>query len=412
MSQQLTDRLEPHRPLISSPLWSVLRAAIRSGSLQVRDSAGKLHFFGDRSGKPVAIRFADAGIERALLFDPQLALGEGYMQGRITMESGSLYDLLELFASNFQTHPLPTGMKLVDGWRMLTRRIRQWNRQQRSKDNVARHYDLPSALYELFLDKDRQYSCAYFPTGNETLEEAQLAKKRHIAAKLLLSPGLSVCDIGSGWGGLALYLAETAGASVTGITLSEEQEAYAKARVAQKPSLNVSFQLTDYRSLSTKFDRIVSVGMFEHVGVPNYRRYFKCISDCLKDDGVALVHTIGRLCGPGITQPFIAKYIFPGGYVPALSEVLPAIESSGLLVTDIEILRLHYAKTLAAWRQNFYRRWDEAAAMLGQEFCRMWEFYLAGCEVAFRYHQLAIFQFQLAKRIDTVPLTREYLRSS
>ena len=239
-----------------------------------------------------------------------------------------------------------------------------------------------------------------------------MAKKRHIAAKLLLSPGLSVCDIGSGWGGLALYLAENAGASVKGITLSEEQEAFAKARAAQKPSLNVSFQLTDYRSLSAKFDRIVSVGMFEHVGVPNYRTYFKRLYDCLKDDGVALVHTIGRLTGPGITQPFIAKYVFPGGYVPALSEVFPAIELSGFLVTDIEILRLHYAKTLQAWRQNFCERWDEAAAMLGQEFCRMWEFYLAGCEVAFRYHHLAVFQIQLAKRIDTVPVTREYLLSS
>jgi cyclopropane-fatty-acyl-phospholipid synthase len=412
MSHELTDGLQYQRPFMSSPLWMVLRSAMRSGSLQIRDSGGKLHIFGESAGKPVAVRFMDPKIERALLFDPQLALGEGYMQGRIVIEAGSVYDLLELFASNFYRRPLPAGMQLVDGWRRLTRRLRQQNRRWRSKRNVAHHYDLPSALYELFLDKDRQYSCAYFATGNETLEEAQLAKKRHIAAKLLLSPGHSVCDIGSGWGGLALFLAENAGVSVTGITLSEEQEAYAKARAERAPSLNVSFRLADYRSLTEKFDRIVSVGMFEHVGIPNYRTYFKCLYNSLKDDGVALLHTIGRLAGPGITQPFIEKYIFPGGYVPALSEVLPAIESSGLLITDVEILRLHYAKTLAQWRQNFCRRWDDAAAMLGQEFCRMWEFYLAGCEVAFRYHGLAVFQIQLTKHIDTVPITRDYLKYS
>ncbi len=292
--------------------------------------------------------------------------------------------------------------------RRKTRIVRQANNPSKSKRNVSHHYDLPGALYELFLDKDRQYSCAYFEKGSETLDEAQLAKMRHIARKLCLKPGMRVLDIGCGWGGLSLHIAKENGAKVLGITLSDEQERYARARAANTGA-DVSFRLLDYRLLNETFDRIVSVGMFEHVGLPNYLTFFKKVNACLKNDGIALLHTIGRLSGPGFTNPFIAKYIFPGGYVPALSEIVPAIEKSGLLITDVEVLRLHYAETLAAWRRNFERVRDKVAAMMSERFCRMWEYYLSGCEVGFRYHNLAVFQIQLAKQVDAAPLTRAYL---
>src|SRR5258706_1918857 len=409
MAHDVTHALDDQRESFSSPLWSVLRSVVRSGQLRIRDWKGDIHNFGDGTGKPVAIRFLDSKIPRALILDPQLAIGEGYMDGRIAMEAGSIYDLLCLFARNLNQNGFPSWMEIADKFRQWTRLARQINGETRSKRNVSHHYDLPSALYELFLDKDRQYSCAYFASGTENLEEAQLAKKRLIASKLCLSPGLRVLDIGCGWGGLSLHIAREAGAKVLGITLSEEQERYASNRAAEAGVKGVSFRLADYRALDETFDRIVSVGMFEHVGLPNYRTFFRKINACLKDDGVALLHTIGRLSGPGVTSPFIAKYIFPGGYAPALSEVAPAIEASGLLITDVEVLRLHYADTLAMWRNNFESAWDKAAGLLSERFCRMWEFYLAGCEVAFRYHNLAVFQIQLAKRVDAVPLTRAYL---
>ena len=306
---------------------------------------------------------------------------------------------------------LPAWMQFPDRFRFLTRVLRQVNNLRQAKQNVSHHYDLPVSLYDLFLDKDKQYSCAYFPTGQETLEEAQLAKKRHIAAKLCLRPGLRVLDIGSGWGGLSLHLAHEEGAKVVGITLSEEQARYAIARAETEGVREVTYRLTDYRDVGETFDRIVSVGMFEHVGVPNYLTYFSKIRECLKDDGIALLHTIGRLTGPGHTNPFIEKYIFPGGYAPALSEIVPAIEQSGLLIADIEVLRLHYAETLAAWRRNFENSWGQASNLLSERFCRMWQFYLAGCEVGFRYHDIAVFQIQLAKRIDAIPMTRDYMYS-
>jgi cyclopropane-fatty-acyl-phospholipid synthase len=409
MAHDTTHRLDFHSPSVSWPLWAVFRSFVRSGHLKVRDWKGETREFGDKTGKIVAVHFRDSKIQRALLLDPQLAIAEGYMNGDIEIESGSVYDLLELLVKNIKESSLPAWMRLADTLRFLTRFARQMNNLRQSKRNVASHYDLPGALYDLFLDKDKQYSCAYFPTGTKTLEEAQLAKKRHIAAKLCVLPGQNVLDIGSGWGGLSLHLAREAAVKVLGITLSEEQERYASARAAQEGASNVSFSLTDYRTVAGTFDRIVSVGMFEHVGVPNYRTYFAKINACLKENGIALLHTIGRLSGPGTTNPFIEKYIFPGGYAPALSEIMPEIEASGLLIMDIEILRLHYAETLAAWRRNFEAAWDQAAALLSERFCRMWQFYLAGCEVGFRYHNIAVFQIQLAKRIDAVPLTRDYL---
>jgi cyclopropane-fatty-acyl-phospholipid synthase len=403
--QQLDFR-KPARPAL---IWRALRSIVRSGHLKVRDWRDEIHEFGDNTGKPVAVHFRDARIERALLLDPQLAIAEGYMDGEIDFEAGStIYDFLSLVARNIGNGDLPGWMRLADGFRRVTRLLRQMNNPQQARRNASHHYDLPGSLYDLFLDKDKQYSCAYFATGSETLEEAQLAKKRHIARKLCLSPGQSVLDIGCGWGGLSLYLAREAGAKVLGVTLSVEQERHARARAEAEGETGVAFRLCDYRAVNEAFDRIVSVGMFEHVGIPNYGAFFRKVNDCLKDNGVALLHTIGRLSGPGSTNPFIAKYIFPGGYIPALSEIAPVIEKSGLIVTDIEVLRLHYSGTLAAWRRNFEAAWDKAAVQLSERFCRMWEFYLAGSEVSFRYQNMAVFQIQLAKRIDAVPLTRDY----
>ena len=290
------------------------------------------------------------------------------------------------------------------------RRIMQFNPTHRARRNAAHHYDIDGAIYDLFLDRDRQYSCAYFTDGLMGLDEAQLAKKRHLAAKLALAPGQRVLDIGSGWGGLGIYLAKAMGADVTGVTLSREQLSVSNERAAREGvQRSARFELKDYRKLAGRFDRIVSVGMFEHVGVNHYTTYFRKIGQLLADDGVALIHTIGRSGPPTATHPFIAKHIFPGGYIPALSEMVPGIERSGLIIADIEVLRLHYAKTLRAWRERFLANWDKAAAIRDERFCRMWEYYLAGSEAAFRYQGLVVFQVQLVKRIDALPLTRDYI---
>ena len=292
----------------------------------------------------------------------------------------------------------------------MLRRLHQDNRLGRARVNVAHHYDLSGALYDLFLDQDRQYSCAYFHNGAETLEEAQEKKKRHIMAKLLLEPGMRVLDVGSGWGGLALEMAQTASVDVTGLTLSQEQLAVANKRAAADGlTSHVRFAMRDYRDEQGTYDRIVSVGMFEHVGVAHYRTYFDTLSKRLKSDGVALVHAIGRTGPPGSTDPWLRKYIFPGGYCPSLSEVLAAVERSGLWVTDIEILRLHYAETLRHWFERFQVNRDQAKAIYDERFCRMWEFYLASCEAAFRNGPMMVFQLQLSHRRDAVPLTRDYV---
>jgi len=288
--------------------------------------------------------------------------------------------------------------------------VRQRNWRRRSRRNVAHHYDLDGRLYSLFLDSDRQYSCAYLETPQDSLDDAQLAKKRHLAAKLLLENGHRLLDIGCGWGGLALYAAEVCGARAMGITLSQEQLAIARQRAKErKLAGSATFQALDYRDVSGAFDRIVSVGMFEHVGVSFYDAFFKKCAGILADDGVMVLHSIGRSSGPSYTNAWIAKYIFPGGYIPALSEVLPAIERAGLLVTDIEILRLHYAETLKAWRDRFLAHRDEVARLYDARFVRMWEFYLACSEAAFRRQNMMVFQIQLAKRQGTVPITRDYI---
>ena len=394
-----------------APLLKVLERIIRQGDLKVIDPNGKAYRFGDGMAPAVTIRIKDHATERAIVFDPQLAVPEAYMHGTLTVEEGGrIYEFFELVLRNSHVEEFPAWTRVFDAFRYLTRRFQQFNPAGRSRRNVAHHYDLDGALYDLFLDKDRQYSCAYFEPGNTDLEEAQLAKKRHIAAKMALRPGQKVLDIGSGWGGLGLYLAKAGNCDVTGVTLSEEQLSVARARVAEaKLERPVRFKLQDYRRLEGQFDRIVSVGMFEHVGVNHYGAYFRKVRDLLNDDGVAVIHSIGRTDRPTATNAFIAKYIFPGGYIPALSEVMPAIEKSGLHVTDIEILRLHYAETLKQWRARFLANWKPASERMGDPFCRMWECYLAGSEVAFRHQNMMVFQIQLSKNFNTLPLTRDYI---
>ena len=390
-------------------LDSLLRRIVRTGDLKLIDSQGNVHRYGDGAGPPIVARIADKWLEHRLLLDPHLALGEGYMSGRLRMERGRIYDLVAVLARNAQQRPLPQWTAGFDAVRFIVRRIMQFNPSDRARRNVAHHYDIDGAIYDLFLDRDRQYSCGYFSDGMD-LDEAQLAKKRHVAAKLALEPGHRVLDIGSGWGGLGIYLVKAMGADVTGVTLSGEQLNVSNERAAREGlQRSVRFELKDYRKAGGRFDRIVSVGMFEHVGVNHYATYFRKIGQLLAEDGVALIHTIGRLGPPTATDPFIAKYIFPGGYIPALSEMLHGIERSGLIVADVEILRLHYAETLRAWRERFLANWDEAAAIRDERFCRMWEFYLAGSEAAFRYQGLVVFQVQLVKRIDALPLTRDYM---
>ncbi|WP_262329961.1 SAM-dependent methyltransferase [Bosea sp. BH3] len=354
------------------------------------------------------MRILDAPTELKLALNPELALGEAVMDGRVVVEQGSLYDLLDvLVAAMHKARPKGWG-KVLGGLRTAIRRFHQHNTPALARRNVAHHYDLKSDFFRLFLDEDMQYSCAYYARPGMSLAEAQLAKKRHIMGKLDLRPGQRVLDIGCGWGGMALSIAGETGASVTGITLSEEQLAIARQRGAES-GLPVEFRLQDYRHLTEPFDRIVSVGMFEHVGVGYYRDYFRKVRELLTDDGVALIHTIGRSTPPGATNPFIAKYIFPGGYIPAMSEVAAAIELEELVITDVEVLRIHYAETLKAWRENFLARRDKAVAMYDERFARMWEFYLAACEASFRHDDLVVFQFQLARKLDGLPVTRGYI---
>jgi cyclopropane-fatty-acyl-phospholipid synthase len=394
-----------------------LKQFIRRGTMTFTTASGAKFTCGDGTGEPVAARFLTAEAERRVLLNPELALGEVYMEGTFVVENGSIADALAILMD--QPEILPRWAKLQYWLRYLIRHAKQFNLRSRSKNNVARHYDLDGRLYSLFLDADKQYSCAYYETSDPTLDnsqfatldDAQLAKKRHLAAKLLIRRGdHRVLDIGSGWGGLSLYLAEMAGARVTGITLSTEQLQVSNARAAEKNlARSAKFFLEDYRDVSGPFDRIVSVGMFEHVGVDFYETYFKRCAELLTDDGVMVLHSIGRSEGPDVTNPWITKYIFPGGYIPALSEVIPAIERAGLLVCDIEILRLHYAETLKAWRERFMARREEAVQLYDECFARMWEFYLACSEMSFRKQNMMNFQVQLAKRQGVVPMTRDYI---
>jgi cyclopropane-fatty-acyl-phospholipid synthase len=389
----------------------LLKRMIRQGTLTLIDHKGERTIYGGGAPRGT-LRMMDRRVPWDLMTNPELKLGELYMEGRIEPVQCSIADVLDVLMLNLEQsrHHIPfikTGRAL----RRMLRPLRQRNRADSAKANVHHHYDLSGALYDLFLDQDKQYSCAYFSDPQETLEEAQVGKKRHIAAKLHCNrEDLEVLDIGSGWGGLALDLARDCGARVLGVTLSEEQLKVAHER-SSKAGLSdrAKFGLIDYRDLEGQFDRIVSVGMFEHVGVPQYPAFFAKTRDLLRDDGVMVLHFIGRSDGPGSTNPWIRKYIFPGGYTPALSEVLPVIEGSGLIVSDIEVLRLHYAETLKEWRKRFVARREDVLKLYDERFFRMWEFYLAGSEMGFRRDGLVVYQIQTIKRIDALPITRDYM---
>ena len=366
--------------------------------------------FGDHRSEPVKISITDEKALRALCINPNLAVGECYMEEQLVIENDDLFGFLELVMINLSMADPPRIQRIVESARRIGRRLAQYNPAGRSRANVKHHYDLSDELYELFLDEDRQYSCAYFKDPEESLEVAQERKKRHIANKLLLQPEHAVLDIGSGWGGMGLTIAREFGSNVHGVTLSTGQHRISNLRAKEEGlAEKVSFALADYRTLNASFDRIVSVGMFEHVGSPHFREFFRTLKRLLKEDGVALLHTIGRRQPPGTTNSWIAKYIFPGGYIPAMSEVLAAIEKEGLFVTDVEVLRLHYAETLKNWHKRFLQNMDRIREIYDERFCRMWRFYLISCELSFRYGGLSVFQFQITRQVDAAPLTRDYL---
>ncbi len=387
---------------------------ITTGDLTVEFADGSRERFGDGSGKPVRLRFESTRAVRDVALNPGLKVGECYMNGEISFPEGGVYAFLELVFRNVREHPPRQSVlrrRLLDIARKAGVAAGALNTLHRSRRNVQSHYDLSGELYDLFLDPDRQYSCAYFEDPSDDLEQAQLAKKRHIASKLIMDrENLRVLDIGSGWGGMALHLARQFNARVTGVTLSDEQLKVSQQRAREEGfSGQVDFRLQDYRHVDERFDRIVSVGMFEHVGRKHYQTYFDKCAAMLERDGVMLLHTIGQSESPSPTNRFIKKYIFPGGYIPSMSDVIAPIERAGLVITDIEVLRMHYAETLNAWRSRFLQHWDDAARLYDERFCRMWDFYLASSEVAFRWQDLVVFQIQLALDPRSVPFTRDYI---
>lgn len=391
----------------------LLKRVVRVGKLSVIYADGRKHTFSGTAGPNVTIRLHHPSLHRKLYLNPDLYIGEAWMDGTLSIENGTLQDFADIIAVNLKFATEDPVFAMYEQVSKLARRWQQYNPLSRSRANVSHHYDLPDWLYDLFLDRDQQYSCAYFQSPQDDLETAQLNKQIHLAAKLLLEPDQKILDIGSGWGGLALYLAETGNANVTGLTLSEEQLKIADKRAKDARLENkVGFHLRDYREEEGTYDRIVSVGMFEHVGANQFPEFFSSVNRLLADDGVCVIHSIGRMAGPSSTNAWIRKYIFPGGYSPALSETLSAIEKSGLWVTDIEILRVHYARTLAAWRQRFEANRALVVERLGERFCRMWEFYLAISEASFRFGDHFVFQIQIAKQRDAVPFTRDYISES
>jgi cyclopropane-fatty-acyl-phospholipid synthase len=395
-------------------LRETLRRLIKQGRLTIIGPGGAEEQFGEvtaaKARPDVAVRLKGALTPLKLALHPDRYFGELYMDGVLVIERGTLWDLLELLGRNQLKQGRVPDNPAIGPLQALLRWIQQSNSRRAARRHVAHHYDLSPEFYRQFLDTDLQYSCAYFAEPNFSLEQAQEAKKRHIAAKLLLEPGLRVLDIGCGWGGLALSLAQMERVEVVGVTLSREQLNVARQRVKQAQlEERVCFALKDYREIEGRFDRIVSVGMFEHVGVPYYARFFQKIRELLSADGIALIHSIARSNGPAMTSAWTRKYIFPGGHIPALSEVAPAIERAGLVLTDLEILRLHYAETLRHWRERFLASQRQEGRFYDERFCRMWEFYLASSELAFRYGGLVVFQAQLARRLASVPLTRDYM---
>jgi cyclopropane-fatty-acyl-phospholipid synthase len=392
------------------PLSHMMKSFVRVGTLKVIDADGKVHEFSGKPGPNVTMRLRDPSLYYKLVVNPELHAGEAYMDGRLSFEDSTLRDFLTLFSLNrlsLGSYPVQRVMRRV------SRNFRKWQQANpigKAEKNVAHHYDLGNDFYKLFLDEGLQYSCAYFVNDNETLEQAQRNKMRLLAAKLNLAPGLKILDIGSGWGDLGLYLARLEDVEVVGVTLSKEQFELSNAR-ARKAGLDhrVRFELKDYRQLRGRFDRIVSVGMFEHVGVQHYGEFFSKINELMDDDGLTLIHSIGHMSPPGTASPWLRKYIFPGAYSPALSEVFEVVEQNSLWVTDLEFLRVHYAKTLAHWVQRFEANRDKIESMYDARFVRMWEFYLISCEMMFRTGSQLVFHMQLARKRDAAPIVRDYI---
>lgn len=392
------------------PLSNMMKSFVRVGTLKIIDADGKVHVFSGKPGPNVTMRLSDRSLYHKLVFNPELNAGEAYMDGRMSFEDSTLRDFLTLFSLNrlsLASYPLQKVLRRVS---RMFKKGQQANPIGKAQQNVAHHYDLGNDFYKLFLDEGLQYSCAYFTNDDNTLEQAQRNKLRLLAAKLNLSPGLKILDIGCGWGDLALYLARLADVEVVGVTLSKEQFELANAR-ARKAGLDnrVRFELKDYRKVEDRFDRIVSVGMFEHVGVHHYGEFFGKINELMDDDGLALIHSIGHMSPPGTASPWLRKYIFPGAYSPALSEVFQVVEQNSLWVTDLEFLRLHYAKTLAHWSQRFEANRDKVEAMYDARFARMWEFYLISAEMMFRTGSQLVFHMQLARKRDAAPIVRDYI---
>lgn len=396
-------------------LDALLRRLIRKGSLTVIDADGRQYVYGDqnRFQKAVIIRFTDRATPRRAALNPALEMGEAYMDGRLVIDEGDIRSFLDLVGQNARwDDDDAASLHLWRPWRH-NRRLASWNWKRRSRRNVAHHYDLSHQLYTLFLDNDFQYSCGYFLQPHDDLESAQAAKKAHIAAKLDLRPGQRVLDIGCGWGGLAIYLHQIADVDVLGITLSQEQLAIARSRAMEAGiSDRVRFELRDYRAVSGPFDRIVSVGMFEHVGPTHYKIFFKRCRSLLTPDGIMLLHTVARADGPAPTDRWLARHIFPGGYVPALSQIAPAVEQARLWITDMEVLRLHYAHTLSHWYARVNASREEIVALYDERFFRMWQFYLAGALVAFQHDGHLNLQIQLTRSREALPITRDYMARS
>ena len=388
---------------------SLLKKILKKGHLVWIKPNGLDFEYGDKTGTSIKMRTTNDFSEIKMMMNPSLHFGESYMNGSLILEEGTIHDLLKLIFINSGSNADHWVMKVDKIIRTIRNRIVSSNYIPKSKKNVAHHYDLSDKLYDLFLDKDRQYSCAYFNSPNDTLEQAQLNKKELIAKKLLLEEGQNVLDIGSGWGGMASYLSKRSNVNVKGVTLSEEQIAYSKQRKIDESLNKVEYELQDYRNVEESYDRIVSVGMFEHVGTPHYQEFFDKVYQLLNETGVALIHTIGRIDQPTTNDPWIEKYIFPGGYIPALSEVMQRVEKSGLTTTDIQVLKFHYAETLKRWRYNFYDNIDKVKEFYDEKFCRMWDFYLSSSQASFEESSLVIYQLQLSKNKKTVPDSRDYL---
>lgn len=392
------------------PLDHLLRRTIQVGQLEIADTRGVRHIYTGAPGPDVAIRLQDPALHVKMAFEPSVSVGEAYTSGDLTIERGTLYDLVDLYgrnAANCEAHPVQRIRRFFEA---RTSRHLEGTRMRNARHNVAVHYDMPEGFFASFLDPDLQYSCAYFGSEQDGLYAAQCNKKDHIAAKLLLEPGLEALDIGSGWGGLSIDLAARFGVRVVGVTLSGEQLEVSRRRARESGlSDRVRFELCDYREVKGPYDRIVSVGMFEHVGATNYRTFFRRVTELLREDGVALLHSIGRMEAPCVQDAWMRKHVFPGAHIPALSEVLGVVERSNLWCSDLEILRLHYADTLRHWRSRFEANRSDAVRRYGEPFCRKWEFYLAGAEVSFRQMRQMVFQMQLARNIAAVPITRDYM---